>query len=84
VIHAQLDCAFRHTPPVTASHALVTGCAAKIENMGHKLDMDIIISSPVLFDDLHTKTVNCCGTVRPNRQLMQMKFEQKMKLSGVT
>jgi len=27
----------------------------------HKLNMDILFSSPGLFDDLHTKTINCCG-----------------------
>jgi len=72
--------AFRQTPSVTASHATVTECAARIENMGHKLYVDIIISSPALSDDLHTKTVNRCGTVRPNRKLMHKKFGQKMKL----
>lgn len=48
--------------------------------MGHKLYMDIIISSPALSDDLHTKTVICCATVRPNRKLMHKNFGQKMKL----
>lgn len=80
MIHVQLDCAFRQTPSVTASHPVVTECAARIENMGHKLYVDIIISSSALFDDLHTKTVHCCGTVRPNRKLMRKNFGQKMKL----
>jgi len=39
----QLDCAFRQTSSVTASHAAVTGYTARIENMGLKLYMDIII-----------------------------------------
>jgi len=65
---------------VTASHATVTEGAARIENMGHKLYVDIIISSRALSDVLHTKTVNCCGTVRPNRKLMHKNFGHKMKL----
>jgi hypothetical protein len=67
---------------VTASHATVAGCAATIENMGHKLYMDII-SSPALFDDLHTKKINCCGVDRPKRKLMCKNFGQKMKLKWV-
>jgi hypothetical protein len=33
----------------------VAGLAARIENVGHKLYMNNI---------LHTKTTNCCGTVK--------------------
>jgi hypothetical protein len=67
------------TPSVTATHATVTGLAARIENMGHKLYMDNFLS-PALFGNLHTKTVDCCGTVRPNRKLMRRNFGQKMIL----
>jgi len=34
VIYVQLDCAFRHTSSVTASHAAVTGFAARIVKHG--------------------------------------------------
>jgi hypothetical protein len=37
----------------TATHATVTGLAARIEHVGHNWYMDSFISSPVLFDDLH-------------------------------
>jgi hypothetical protein len=32
--------------------------------------MDNIVSSPDLFDDLHTKAINFFGTVRPNQKGM--------------
>jgi hypothetical protein len=37
----------------TATHAAVTGLAARIEHVGHNLYMDNFISSPALCDDLH-------------------------------
>jgi hypothetical protein len=42
--------------------------------------MDNFFSSSALFDDLHTKTVNCCSTVRPNQEGMLKGFGQTMKL----
>jgi hypothetical protein len=44
------------TTSMTVMRAAVTGLAARIEYVGHKLYMDIFFSSPALFDDLHTKT----------------------------
>jgi len=49
------------TPSLTATLATVTGLAARLENVGHKLYMNIFFSSPALFDGLHTKMINCCG-----------------------
>jgi hypothetical protein len=59
---------------------LLTGFIARIEHMGHKLYMDSFFSSSALFDDLHAKTINFCGTVRPNRKGKQKYLEYKMKL----
>ena len=42
--------------------------------------MDSFLSSPALFADLHTKTIHCCGTVRPNRKRMPKNFGHKMNL----
>jgi hypothetical protein len=42
--------------------------------------MDNFLSSPASFDDLHTMTINCCGTVRPDKKKMPQNFGQKMKL----
>jgi len=51
--------------PSTATCVTVRGLAAKIEHVGHKLYMGSFLSSPAFFDDIHSKTINCCGTVRP-------------------
>ena len=48
--------------------------------MGHKLYIDNFFSSPASFDDLHTKTINSCGAVRPNRKVMPKNFRHKMKI----
>jgi hypothetical protein len=69
----------RVTPSMTATYATVTGLAARIEH-GYKLHMDSFFSSTALFDDLYTKTINCCGTVRPNRKGIPKNFGHKMKL----
>jgi len=37
------------TPSMTTTHATVTGLAARIEHLGHKLYMDNFFSFPVLF-----------------------------------
>ena len=55
---------------LTATHATVSKLTKKIQGCGHKLYMDNYLSSPDLFDDLATKKIYCCGTVRPNRKGM--------------
>jgi hypothetical protein len=44
--------------------ATVTELTIRTENVGQTLYMNNF-SSPVLLDDLHTKAINCCGTVWP-------------------
>jgi hypothetical protein len=68
------------TVSVTATYATVTGLTTRIENFGHKLYMDSFFLSPDLFDDLHTKAISCCGTVRPNRKGMPRDFGTKLGL----
>jgi len=41
-----------------ATHATVTGFTVRNEHVEQKLYMDNFFSSPALFDDLHTKTMN--------------------------
>jgi hypothetical protein len=53
---------------VTATHTTVRDLCRRIEGVGHKLYMDNFFSSPNLFDELTTKKINCCGTVRPSRK----------------
>jgi hypothetical protein len=52
----------RVTPSMTATHVTLTKLTAMIENVRHKLYMDNFFSSTL--DNLHTKTINCCRTVR--------------------
>jgi hypothetical protein len=70
------------TSSMTATQATVIGLAAGIEYVRQKLYMDNFFSSQALFDDLHTKTINCCGTVRPNRKEMLKNFGRTMKLKS--
>jgi hypothetical protein len=68
------------TATMTATHANVSGLTARIKNLGHKLYMDNVFSSPDLFDDLHMKAINCCGTVRPNQKGITSDFGRKLRL----
>ena len=52
----------------------------RTEHFGHKLYKHNFFSLPALFDDLHTKTINSCGTVKQNRKGMPKNFGHKMKL----
>jgi hypothetical protein len=69
----------RVIPSMIATRATVTGLPARTEH-GYKLYMDNFFSSTALFDDLYTKTINCYGTVRPNREGMPKNFGHKTKL----
>jgi hypothetical protein len=51
---------------VIARHAVVKSFTSRAEGAGHILYMDNIFSAPHLFDDLHMRAVNYCGTVRQN------------------
>jgi len=62
---------------LTATHATVSQLTEKIQGRGHKLYMDNYFSSPDLFNDLATKQIYCCGTVRPNRKGMPQDFGPK-------
>jgi hypothetical protein len=62
---------------MTRTHATVT---RRIESLGDKLYVDNFLSSPGLFDDLHMKAINCCGTVRMNRKGMPSDFGKKLRL----
>jgi len=53
-----------HAPgTMTATHATVARLTTRTGNVRHKFYMDKYISSPDLFNNLHMKTINCCGTV---------------------
>jgi hypothetical protein len=66
---------------LTATHATVSELTEKIQGRGHKLYMDNYFSSPDLFDDMATKQIYCCGTVRPNMKGMPLDIRpQKITL----
>jgi hypothetical protein len=54
------------TVPMTTVHATMSGLTTRTENLGHKLYMDSFSSFPDLFDNFYMRSINCCGTVRPN------------------
>lgn len=60
---------------MAATHATGTGLTRRPEIVGHKLYKDSF-TTPVLFDNLHTKATNCCGTVGTNQKGMHTKFGQ--------
>ena len=62
---------------LNATHATISELTKKIQGHGHKLYMDNYVSSPDLFDDLATKQIYCCGTVRPNRKGMPLDLGPK-------
>jgi hypothetical protein len=51
---------------VATIHAVVKSFTSRAEGAGHILYVDNFFSTPHLFDDLHMRTVNYCGTVRQN------------------
>jgi len=63
---------------MTATHVTVTELTARTENVRHKLYMENFFSSSL--DNLHTKTIDCCRTVRPNRKEMLKNFGHKINL----
>jgi hypothetical protein len=69
------------TPSLTATHATVTRLTTRTENVGQKLYKNI--SFPVLFDDLHTTAINCCGNVWTNGKGMPKSLVQTMGLKLV-
>ena len=53
---------------LAGTHAILSKLTKKIQGRGHKLYMNNKFFPPGLFDDLATKEIYCCGTVRPNRK----------------
>jgi hypothetical protein len=54
------------TQMMTVTHEKLKNLTTRVKGVGHKLYMDNSSSSLDLSDDLHTRTINCCGTVRQN------------------
>jgi hypothetical protein len=66
------------TDTMTAMHTTVVGLTRRVENVGQKLYNDNFFSSD-LFNDLYSRKINCCGTVRLNQKGME--FRKTMKLT---
>jgi len=62
---------------LTETHTTVSELTKKIQRRGHKLYMDNYFSSPDFFDNLATKQIYCCGTVRPSRKGMPQDLNPK-------
>jgi hypothetical protein len=62
---------------VTPKHGTVLELVQKVEGAGHKLFMDNYFTSPKLFNDLHHRKINACGTVCHNRKEMPPNFSPK-------
>lgn len=60
---------------VATIHAVVKSSTSRAEGAGHILYVDNFFSSQHLFDDLHTKVVTYCGTVRQNFKKMLGEFD---------
>jgi hypothetical protein len=52
------------TQMITATHKTVRSLARRVGRVSHKFYEGNFVSSPGLFDDLHTRSTKCCGTVR--------------------
>ena len=58
------------TQEMSATYGTVLELVRRVEGLGHKQYIDSYFSSPALFDDQFRRKINCCGTVRSDRQGM--------------
>jgi hypothetical protein len=66
-----------HPQIMKATHATVSSLTRRVEGVNYKFYIGNFFSSPDLFDDLHTRVINCCGTVRQNCKGMLESFDYK-------
>jgi hypothetical protein len=62
---------------MTATHVTGRSLNRRGEGVGHELYMDSFFSSLDIFDDLYTKGINCCGTVRQTCKGMSVGLDKK-------
>jgi hypothetical protein len=63
---------------MNAAHATVTLLNTRMEHLVYNLYMDNFFASKLL-SNLHTKAINCYGTIRPNWQGIPSEFGKKLK-----
>jgi hypothetical protein len=61
---------------ITLTHGTVLELVHKV-GVGHMIYMDKYFTSPKLFNDLHSRKINACGTVRHNKRGMPLDFSPK-------
>jgi hypothetical protein len=66
---------------ITTVHTIVSELITRTGYLGHKL-YRTIFSSPDLFNNLHMKTINCCGNVTPNRNAMPSDWKETQTETG--
>jgi hypothetical protein len=59
--------------------AVVSGLNIMNGNLRHLIYANSF-PSPDVFNDLHMKAINCCGTIRPDRNVMPRDFGRKLRL----
>jgi hypothetical protein len=62
---------------MTTAYMTVKNLARRVDGVGYKVYTDNFLSSPDLFDNLHTGAIECCGTVRQNLKGMPKYFDSK-------
>jgi hypothetical protein len=62
---------------ITPHHGTVLELVRRFEGVDHKIYMDNYFNSPKLFNELHIRKINACGTVRHNRKEMPLDFIPK-------
>jgi hypothetical protein len=65
------------TDDMTGTSTIVRHLTCWVEDLGHKIFMYNLFSSPRLFDDLDKRKMNSCRTVWPNRTDMPRDFGPK-------
>jgi len=63
---------------MTSPHVIVRSLSRTVKGVGHRHYMVNFVSSPDLFDNLHTSSINCCGPVRQNCEGIPGGFDSKM------
>jgi hypothetical protein len=62
----------------TNATQMMTATHKTVRSLIKKLYINNLLSSPNLYDDLHTRVINCCGTVRQNHKGMSGAFDNKI------
>jgi len=62
---------------MTITHVTVRRMTRRVQGVSHEVYMDTSFSSADIFDDLYTRGINCCRTVRQNHKRMPRGLDKK-------